>query len=215
MKRRNVLVGLATFAAGPALAQSSPAPATDAPAAPVVPKPAPAEPGPAPAMKMAAPSGGDISEASTQWMKRTAAAGSTSLAVSRLALTKVKTAAVKQFVEFEIAEQETVADLLKSRMMPDLKPSGAVKPPTDAELTMTMDPAGKDLLLKLRTMKGGLDFDRDYVKAQTEGHRVLLGIQEDYLKVADDAEDTAIAKLARGMIKEHLALLADLGKKIG
>ncbi len=215
MDRRIVLVGIATLAAGPALAQSSPAPPTDAPAAPLPGKPTPVEPSPAPAMKMAPPTGGGVSDASSAWMKKTMATGALSLATSRIALTKAKAAPVKQFADFETAEQNTIADILKSRMMPDLKPMGEVKPPNDAELAMNIDQKGKDLLQKMRVMKGGVDFDRDYVKAQIEGHRDLLGIQEDYLKVADDADDTNIAKLARGMIKEHLVLLGAIEKKMG
>ncbi len=215
MDRRIVLVGLATMAAGPALAQSNPAPPTDAPAAPLPGKAAGPEPAPAPAMKIAPPTGGGVSDTSSAWMKKTMAAGSLSLAASRIALTKAKAAAVKQFADFETAEQNVVADILKSRTMPDLKPIGEVKPPNDAELAMAIDQKGKDLLQKMRVMKGGPDFDRAYVKAQIEGHHELLGIQEDYLKAADNADDTNIAKLARGMIKEHLALLADLDKKMG
>ena len=214
MIRRNVLVGLATLAATPAFAQSSPAPATDAPAAPA-PGVVPAEPAPAPAMKMAAPAGGSVPAGVTEHMTRTMTVGSLSLATSRIALDKAKSPMVKQFAEFETAEQETIADILKSRMMPDLKPSGEVKAPTDAELTGKLDAKGRSIVEKMHAMKSGAEFDRDYVKAQIEGHRELLSIQEAYLKMADDADETNIAKLARGMIKEHLVLLDDLQKKMG
>ena len=214
MERRIVLVGLATLAAGPALAQSSPAPATDAPAA-AAPAPAPAEPAPAPAMKVAPPAGGTVSAAVTDHITHTMAVGSLSLAVSRLAQGKARNALVKQFAAFETAEQDTIADILKTRMMPDVTPSGEVKSPTDADLAGKLDPKGKGLMEKMRAMKAGPEFDRDYIKAQIDGHKELLAIQEDYLKVADDLDQTNIAKLARGMIKEHLALLADLQKKAG
>ena len=214
MIRRNVLVGLATLAATPAFAQSSPAPATDAPAAPT-PGVVPAEPAPAPAMKMAAPAGGSVPAGVTEHMTRTMTVGSLSLATSRIALDKAKSPMVKQFAEFETAEQETIADILKSRMMPDLKPSGEVRAPTDAELTGKLDAKGRSIVEKMHAMKGGTEFDRDYVKAQIEGHKELLGIQEAYLKMADDADETNIAKLARGMIKEHLVLLGELQKKMG
>ena len=223
MERRVVLVGLAALVTGPALAQTSPAPPTDAPAA-VVPSPsAPAsEPAPAPAMKIAPPSGGGVSEAAaenskaaTEHMKRTLAAGSLSLATSRLALTKAKNPMVKQFAEFETAEQDTIADILKGKMMPDARPTGEVKAPTDAEVAGNLDQKGKDLLEKMRAMKAGPEFDRDYVKAQVQGHRELLDIQDTYLKVADERDETNVAKLAKGMIKEHLTLLTDLQKKVG
>lgn len=214
MERRILLVGLASLAAAPALAQSNPAPATDAPAAPV-PSATPAEPAPAPAMKVAPPAGGGVSAAVTDHMTRTMAVGSLSLAASRLALTKAKSAFVKQFAGFETAEQDTIADILKGKMMPDAKPMGEVKGPSDAEITAKLDQKGKDMLEKMRAMKAGPEFDRAYLKAQVEGHRELLAIQEDYLKVADDLDETNVAKLARGMIKEHLTLLTDLEKKAG
>jgi len=43
----------------------------------------------------------------------------------------------------------------------------------------------------------------------------LLEIQDTYLKVADDADETNVAKLAKGMIKEHLVLLTDIEKHLG
>ena len=61
-------------------------------------------------------------------------------------------------------------------------------------------------------MKAGPDFDKAYIKAQVEGHRKLLEIQEAYLAKPDNADEANVAKLARGMIKEHLALLGDLEK---
>lgn len=217
MERRFVLVGLAALASSPVLAQSNPPPPTDAPAATVPTPAAPVSEAPpaTPAMKVAPPSGGGVSQAVTDHMKRTMAAGSLSLATSRLAVSKAKNPIVKQFAEFETAEQDTIADVLKGKMMPDVKPRGEVKAPTDAELAGNLDPKGKDLIEKMRAMKAGPDFDRDYVKAQIQGHHDLLEIQETYLKVADDLEETNLAKLARGMIKEHLTLLADIQKKVG
>jgi hypothetical protein len=47
---------------------------------------------------------------------------------------------------------------------------------------------------------------------QVEGHRKLLDIQEVYLKAHDNLDQTNVAKLAHGMIKEHLTLLADMEK---
>ena len=198
MERRIVLTGLAALAATPAFAQNAPA----------------AAPAEAPAMKMSTPAGG-MSDALQKHMKDTMTAGSLSLLSSRIALGKVKNPMVKQFAEFEVAEQDTIADILKGKMMPDMKPMGEVKAPTDAEVMGNLDAKGKDMAEKMKAMKGGSDFDKAYVKAQIEGHRELLAIQETYLKVADDADETNVAKLAKGMIKEHLTLLGDIEKHIG
>lgn len=61
----------------------------------------------------------------------------------------------------------------------------------------------------------GTEFDKMYVTAQLDGHRKLLTIQEDYLKVGKNREHLSVAKLARGQIKEHIALLEDLQSKLG
>ncbi|WP_187144435.1 hypothetical protein [Microvirga massiliensis] len=51
---------------------------------------------------------------------------------------------------------------------------------------------------------------------QIEGHRELLQIQERYLASnPQNREHMNVAKLARGMIKEHIALLDDIQKKMG
>lgn len=213
MERRFVLTGALALAAAPAFAQSNPPPATDAPAAPASGAPAVSEPAAAPAMKMAAPT--TMSEPSTAHLKGTMAVGSLSLAISRIAADKVKHAALKQFTGFEIAEQETIASILKAMTMPGAPPSGMVKPPTDAELTSNLDDKGKAVVAKMHDMKPGAAFDRDYVKAQIEGHRKLLVLQEAYLASPTELDETNVAKLAKGMITEHLALLAGLEREIG
>ena len=203
MHRRLLLSSLAVLAAGPALAQANDTGTGGVP-------PNPQAPAPAPAMKVAPPI--TVSDATEAHMKDTTAVGSLSLLISRLAAGKVKRPAVRQFTSFEIAEQETIADVLKGMMMPGAAPLGTINPPTDAELMGNIDPAGKATIEKMRAMKAGPDFDRAYVKAQLDGHRKLLEIQDAYLAKPDSAGEANVAKLARGMIKEHLALLADLDK---
>ncbi|MGC2783837.1 MAG: DUF4142 domain-containing protein, partial [Roseiarcus sp.] len=87
-----------------------------------------------------------------------------------------------------------------------------IQAPTDAELMQNLDDAGKASVEKLRAQHAGAQFDRDYIRYEVEGHRKLLDIQEVYLKAPDNLDQTNVAKLARGMIKEHLTLLADMEK---
>lgn len=195
MDRRHMLGGIAVFAASPAFAQSDPTPAT-------------------PAMKADAPM--TMSDAQKKHVMDTARVGSLSLALSRIALPKVKHASVKQFAEFEIAEQETIADILKAMQMPGAPLSGTVKAPTEAELMEHLDAEGKATVEKMRAEKPGAEFDRAYVKAEVDGHQKLLAIQDTYLAAPDNLDETNVAKLARGMIKEHLTLLGDIEKmKLG
>jgi len=137
--------------------------------------------------------------------------GSLSLLLSRAAKPNLTHPLLKQFADFEIAEQETVADVLKA-FETTATPKGTVQAPTDAELMQNLDEAGKASVKKMRAGNSGAQYDRDYIRYEIEGHRKLLDIQDVYLKSPDNLDETNIAKLARGMIKEHLTLLAALDK---
>jgi putative membrane protein len=139
--------------------------------------------------------------------------GSLSLAASRVAVEKASDPMVKEFAKWEVAEQETIADILKSMEM-DGKAEGALKPPTDAEVEAMLDADGKSSLEKLKSASGK-DFDKSYVAAQLDGHKMLLTIQEDYLKVGQNREHLSVTKLARGQIKEHIDHLDMLKSKVG
>jgi putative membrane protein len=184
MNRRLLLASIATLTAGRVVAQNMNPPAP-------------------------APSAG--TDAQHKHIMDTMAVGSLSLLLSRIAQTKATHPLLKQFTQFEIAEQETVADVLKA-IQTNAAPKGAVQAPTDAELMQNLDDAGKASVEKLQALGVGSEFDRDYIHYQVEGHRKLLDIQEVYLKAPDNLDQTNIAKLARGMIKEHLTLLADMDK---
>jgi putative membrane protein len=195
MNRRLLLASIATLPASRVLAQST-SPPTPAPAQTMAP------PTPAPS---------EMSDAQRKHIKDTMAVGSLSLLLSRIAKSKVSHPLLKQFVDFEIAEQETVADILKA-INTNAAPTGSVQAPTDADLMQNLDDTGKASVEKLHALRAGSEFDRDYIRYEVEGHRKLLDIQEVYLKAPDNLDLTNVAKLARGMIKEHLTLLADMDK---
>ncbi|SFU60572.1 protein of unknown function [Methylobacterium sp. 174MFSha1.1] len=159
-------------------------------------------------------SGARIGEAEARAIADTLAAGSASLAASRVALTKASDDDVKQFARFEVAEQETIADVLKAMRDPTQTASGQVKPPAEPDVTGQLDPKGKAMLDKLEQAKSGKAFDSEYIRGQIEGHQALLKIQEAYLGSGKDREMIGVAKLARGQIREHLALLADIEKDL-
>lgn len=145
-----------------------------------------------------------MGEAETKHAEMTKVTGALSLATSRVALTNASGEMVKMFAKFEVAEQETIADILMSMKME--KAEGALKVPSDAEVEAMLDPAGKEMVTKLKGLKGA-EFDKEYLAGQLDGHKKLLMIQEDYLKVGQNREHLNTAKLARGMIKEHIAHL--------
>ena len=189
MHRRHALglAALVAVSATPALAQ-------------LAPKTEPGDKKAAKAEKKAtrAMMGGPIEQ---RYMQQTMAAGSAALATSREALDKVQNARVKMFAELEIAEQETIADVLKGGAARDVKPT------SQAEVEAQLDDAGRAELQKVRSAQRGGSFDRDFIQIQIDGHQKLLQIQESYIGEGRDPRFMAIAKLARGMIKEHLRLL--------
>jgi putative membrane protein len=194
MNRRLLLASIATAVASRVAAQTS---APQQPPAQTIARPSPALSG--------------MSDARRKHINDTMAVGSLSLALSRIALPKANNALLKQFIEFEIAEQETVADILKT-LQTNSAPTGSIQAPTDAELMQNLDETGKASVEKLRASRAGSEFDHAYIQYEVEGHRKLLDIQEVYLKVHDNLDQTNVAKLARGMIKEHLTLLTGVQK---
>jgi putative membrane protein len=138
-------------------------------------------------------------------MQETMKVGSLSLATSRIAQQKAQNAQVKQFAQFEVAEQETIAEVLKFLQGANVTTGQGAA--TNAEAQANLDDKGKATLKKLQDAKAGAEFDKEYVQAQTDGHHQLLKIQETYIKAGRVRENVNIAKLARGQIKEHITLL--------
>jgi putative membrane protein len=146
-----------------------------------------------------------MGKAETDHMQETMKVGSLSLATSRVAVQKASNTQVKQFAQFEVAEQETIAEVLKSMQGANITTGQGAAP--NAEAQANLDDKGKAILKKLQDAKAGAEFDKEYVKAQTDGHNELLKIQENYIKAGQVREQVNVAKLARGQIKEHLTLL--------
>jgi putative membrane protein len=153
--------------------------------------------------------GGDAGS-DEQYIRQALAMVALSLTASRLAEEKVQTDDLKEFAQLEVAEQEALADVLKSLQNPG-QVNGTIKPPSEAEVEQHLDQRGREELEKLRAAPAGTEFDRDYLAAQANGHLELLRIQETYLNSGRNKLDFInVAKLARSMIKEHMQLLADI-----
>lgn len=140
--------------------------------------------------------------------------GSLSLLQSRMAATMASDEKVKMFAMWEVAEQETIGDILKSMKMDMEGAQGALAPPTDNEAMAMVDEAGQAELEAMKAMSGA-EFEKAYVAANLAGHQKLLVIQEDYLTVGTNREHLSVAKLARGMITEHIAHLEELQSMMG
>jgi putative membrane protein len=205
MDRRVVLAALAAVAAGPAFAQTSgTAPNAGATSA------------------GSARSAGSMSQADMQHLQQTMMLGMVALETSKLALDKARNEDLKQFAKFETDEQTTLSEVLRSMMDPSATSAAGTANPAPSTpaaaanpgMTMQMDAKGREMVQKLNQASGA-EFDREYLQGQMQGHRDLLQAQERYLQSnSQNREHMNVAKMARGMIREHIALLEDIQKKI-
>lgn len=133
--------------------------------------------------------------------------GATALMTSRVAMDKARHAEVKQFATFEVAEQETMSDVLTAMRSGDPRPEGNLRPPAQSAVDANLDAQGRTMVAMLQETHDGDNFDREYVTAQLHGHRELLRVQEDFLGRGGPREQVNAAKLARATITEHIAHL--------
>ena len=151
-----------------------------------------------------------------EYVRQSLAMSSLSLAISRIAARKAHVDDLKEFARLEESEQETLVDILTSlpAQNASLK-NGTVRRPGDAEIEQKLDQRGRQVLEQLRAEAAGAEFDRDYMGVLATGHLELLRIQETYLDSGqNNANLVNVAKLTRGIIKEHLRLLADVESEL-
>ena len=200
MDRRHVLAGLAGFPfASAALAQTaqpqSPAAQTGGAAGGVY--------GTAGVTNANQAGAQAFGQAEQQWLRETMMVGTVALQTSEIALQKAQDEDVKQFAQFERDEQTTIAEVLRSMLEP-AGTASAAKPPQP-------DQKHAEMVQKLQQAKAGDAFDKEYIQGQLQGHQELLQIQERFLQGRpQNREAMNAAKLARGHIKEHLAILKDI-----
>ncbi len=104
MDRRALLGGLAALVVAPALAQTSGSPST-------MPS------GSSGSMPMNR-AGGLMSQADMQHMQQTMQLGMVALESSRMAMNKIRNDDLKRFANFEVQEQTTLSEVLRSMMDP-------------------------------------------------------------------------------------------------
>lgn len=164
--------------------------------------------------------GGRMSQADMQHMQQTMQLGMVALESSRIAMNKVRNEDLKRFANFEVQEQTTLSEVLRSMMEPAA--TAATGSTTSAQSgqssgmsmpAMQMDAGARDMMQKMQNQQAGAEFDKMYLEAQLQGHRDLLQVQERYLQSnPQNREHMNVAKMARGHISEHIAMLADMQK---
>jgi putative membrane protein len=160
--------------------------------------------------------GGQMSQADMQHMQQTMQLGMVALESSRIAMNKVRNEDLKRFANFEVQEQTTLSEVLRSMMDPGATAAtGSAGSPAgqSAMPAMQMDASARDMMQKMQNQQAGAEFDKMYLEAQLQGHRDLLQVQERYLQSNPQSrEHMNVAKMARGLIREHIALLEDMQK---
>jgi putative membrane protein len=206
MDRRIVLAGLAAAITAPALAQTSGSPSTRQPGAA-----AGSTGGASGASRMG---GQPMTQADMQHMQQTMQLGMVALETSRIAQQKAQNADLKQFATFEVQEQTTLSEVLHSMMEPAATSATGAASGTSAP-AMQMDAQSREMIQRLQNTQAGEAFDRQYLQGQMEGHSGLLQVQTQYLQSnPQNREHVNVAKMARGMITEHIALLEEIQTKM-
>ena len=206
MDRRIVLAGLAAAITAPALAQTSGSPSTRQPGAA-----AGSTGGASGASRMG---GQPMTQADMQHMQQTMQLGMVALETSRIAQQKAQNADLKRFATFEVQEQTTLSEVLHSMMEPAATSATGAASGTSAP-AMQMDAQSREMIQRLQNTQPGEAFDRQYLQGQMEGHSALLQVQTQYLQSnPQNREHVNVAKLARGVITEHIALLEEIQTKM-
>jgi putative membrane protein len=206
MDRRIVLAGLAAAITAPALAQTSGSPSTRQPGAA-----AGSTGGASGASRMG---GQPMTQADMQHMQQTMQLGMVALETSRIAQQKAQNADLKRFATFEVQEQTTLSEVLHSMMEPTATSATGAASGTSAP-AMQMDAQSREMIQRLQNTQAGEAFDRQYLQGQMEGHSGLLQVQTQYLQSnPQNREHVNVAKMARGMITEHIALLEQIQTKM-
>jgi len=205
MDRRALLGGLAAaLVVAPALAQTSGSSST-------MPS------GSSGSMPMSR-TGGQMSQADMQHMQQTMQLGMVAMESSRMAMNKIRNDDLKRFANFEVQEQTTLSEVLRSMMDPGATAatgSASTQSGQSAMPAMQMDASARDMMQKMQNQQAGPDFDKMYLEAQLQGHRDLLQVQERYLQSnPQNREHMNVAKMARGHIREHIAMLEEVQKTL-
>ncbi|MBL0406089.1 DUF4142 domain-containing protein [Microvirga aerilata] len=156
------------------------------------------------------------SQADRQYIQQALALSTVSLQQSNFALSKAQNPRVKQFAEFEIGEQNLLTDIMHSFADPNATASTTQGAQAAASTAPELPAKDSQAMERLSKAQAGPGFDRDYVALQIQGHQELLKLQETYLQQSSgNRETTNVARLSRGQIQEHLAMLQDMQKELG
>jgi predicted outer membrane protein len=177
MQRRSIPLALAGAALLPAMAQAQGNTANNR------------APGPGATPQAATPPANLAGMPPAQLAKMTHDAGAFSLATARMGMEKASNAEVKRFANFEVREQEGVAQAMK------LAGHNFPEPQFGGE---------KAQVIQRLQSANGADFDRLFLQVQEQGHQELLNLTTAAAESQAPVPDRITALLASDRIREHL-----------
>jgi putative membrane protein len=146
-------------------------------------------PGPGAAPQANTPPANMTSMAPDQLVKMTHEAGGFSLATARVGMEKASNPDVKRFANFEVREQEGMAQAMKmaGHNLPDPQFGGE-----------------KYQTLQRLQAANGAEFDRMFLQVQEQGHQELLNLTTAMAGSQAPMPDKLMALLASDRIREHM-----------
>jgi putative membrane protein len=138
-----------------------------------------------------------MGEAEKEHAMQTLAIGSVALQTAEVAEKNATNAWVKKFAQYEVAEQKTIAEILK---LMGAEPAKLTEKQTE-------------IIAKTKSASPGNAFDNDFLANQLDGHKELLKVQETYVEKGKDDAAVNLSKLARAQIKEHIDLIETIQKQ--
>jgi putative membrane protein len=158
---------------------------------------------------------GQMGQAEMQHMQQTMQLGMVAMETSRIAMNKARNEDLKRFANFEVQEQTTLSEVLRSMMEPAATAATGAQSGTPMPGNMPMDAQARDMVQKLQNQQAGAEFDKAYLEGQIQGHRDLLQVQERYIQSnSQNREHMNVARMARTQIREHIAMLEDMQKTL-
>jgi predicted outer membrane protein len=139
-----------------------------------------------------------MGEAEKEHAMQTLAIGTVALETAEVAEQKGQNPWVKRFAKYEVAEQTTIAEILKSL---------GAKPAKLSEKQQA-------IIAKTKQDQSGSSFDADFLANQLDGHKELLKVQDTYIDKGKDEPTVNLSKLARAQIKEHIDLIETIQKEL-
>lgn len=128
------------------------------------------------------------------FVRKAAVASKFEIESSQLALEKSHNKQIKDFAQMMI-DDHTKADR-------DLKAAVRSSDVDEAAIPDSLDEKHQAMLDKLNNAKGK-DFDRQYIKAQAEGHKEAVTLFDKYAKKGDDDSLKKFASNALPTLKDH------------